>query len=82
MKNTNFKLKIALALIKLNQKVFIYPSVRKMQIFLRNKAKYYFKNNYLIMIRVFYKTGGLNSGIYNNVRDLKWAFQVFVKEYL
>jgi hypothetical protein len=82
MKKINTKLKIALTLTKTNQKVFMYPSVRKMQIFLRNKAESYLKNDYLITIRVLYKEGGFNSGTYSNIKDLKWAFQSFVKEYL
>lgn len=74
--------KITLILKRGDKKMFLYPSVRKTQNFLRNKAKHYLKNGYLITIRVSYKSGGTNSGTYDTVEDLNWAFKAFVKEYM
>ncbi|KKP86219.1 MAG: hypothetical protein UR89_C0029G0004 [Candidatus Roizmanbacteria bacterium GW2011_GWA2_35_8] len=74
--------KITLILIKNNQKRFIYPSIRKTQNFLRNKAESYLKNDYLITFKVLYKDGGSNSGTYYRISDLNWAYQAFIREYL
>ncbi len=81
-KNNTFVRRITLILKKDSEKHFIYPSVRKMQNFLRNKAKHYFKNGYFITIRVLYKDGATNSGTYDKIEGLKWALQAFVRDYL
>lgn len=89
-KNNNLP-KITLILKKVKQKSYIYPSIRKMQFFLRNKAESCLKNGYLVTIQVKYGYGinafkkkvmFQNSGTYEKVEDLNWAFQAFVKEYI
>lgn len=91
MRIQTVRLKITIILEKDGQKSYLYPSVRKMQFFLRNKANRYFKSHYLITIRVTYgmernvfgKTVMFeNTGTYSKLGDLQWAYQVFVKEYL
>ena len=74
--------KVTLILTKGNIKKYIYPSIRKTQFFLKNKAKSYLKNDYLITIRVAYPDGSQNAGTYEKVEDLFWAFKAFIKEYL
>ncbi len=90
IKNKNVP-KVTLILIRNGKRTFLYPSLRKTQNFIRNKAKHYFKNGYLIKIRVRYGYGidafgkrvmFENAGTYNSVGDLKWAYQAFVKEYM
>lgn len=76
------KPKITLILNKNDKKVYVYPSLRKTQNFLRNKARVYLKMDYFITFRVVYKDGLQNSGTYNTLVDLNWAYQAFVKEYL
>ena len=76
------RLKVRIILQKKGKKVFIYPSIRKTQFFLRNKAKSYLKNGYFITIRVIYPDGFQNAGTYNKIKDLFWAFKAFIKEYL
>ncbi len=67
------------------------PSPRRMQNFLRNKAEFYLKKGFSITVRVTYgkmtdvfgKTiFSQNSGTYERLDDLKWAYQTFVKEYV
>lgn len=76
------KPKVRIILQKGGKKVFSYPSIRKTQIFLRNKAKHYLKNGYFITIRAVYHNGSQNAGTYNKIEDLFWAFKTFIKEYL
>ena len=76
------KLKVRIILNKDGKKVFMYPSIRKTQNFLRNKAESYLKNDYLITFKVLYKDGGSNSGTYYRISDLNWAYQAFIREYL
>ena len=82
LKNSKFLPKVTLILIKDNKKTHLYPSIRKTQYFLTNKAKYYLKNDYFITIRVIYPDGSQNSGTYNKIRDLSWSFNAFIREYL
>ena len=91
MKTKNNKLKITLILKKESKKHFLYPSVRKMQNFLRSEAVSYLKKGFLITIRVSYGCGinvkgerviFKNEGTYKSVNDLKWAFGAFVRGYL
>ncbi len=81
-KNTKLLPKITLILTKGDTKRYTRPSIRRMQYFLRNKAEPYLKSGYLITIRTTYCDETTNSGTYNNLQDLKWAFQAFVKEYI
>lgn len=91
MKNKRTLPKITIFLEKDGKKTSLRPSIRKMQFFLKNKAESYFKNDYLMTIRVSYGKGMNvfgqrvlfhNSGTYENLEDLRWAFEVFVKDYL
>ncbi|OGK19009.1 hypothetical protein A3H83_00185 [Candidatus Roizmanbacteria bacterium RIFCSPLOWO2_02_FULL_39_8] len=83
--------KVAVILIKNNQKQYLYPSIRKTQFFLRNKAESYLKNRYSITIRVSYgysqdnwgnRVLFENNGTYKDIDSLNCAYQAFVKEYL
>lgn len=83
--------KITFILRKNNKRIHIHPSLKRTQIFLKNKADAYLKKGYLITITVKYgygkdlsekKTVSQNSGTYGNLESLKWAYQGFVKEYL
>ena len=74
--------KVTLILIKGNKKKYLYPSLRKTQFFLNNKAEAYLKNGDLVTIRVSYTDDSHNSGTYNSVGDLNLAFEAFVKEYV
>ena len=76
------KLKVRMILNKDGKKVFMYPSIRKTQFFIKNKARPYLKNGYFITIRVIYFDGSQNAGTYNRSEDLFWAFKAFIKEYL
>lgn len=82
LKNNKILPKVTLILKKDNKKKYIYPSIRKTQFFLRNKAKSFLKNNYLITIRVNYPDGSQNAGTYKKIDDLFWALKAFIKEYL
>lgn len=83
--------KITIILIKDNKRIRLHPSLKRTQIFLKNKADAYLKKGYLITITVKYgygkdisgkKTVSQNSGTYENLEGLRWAYQGFVKEYL
>ena len=76
------KLKVRIILNKDGKKVFMYPSIRKTQFFIKSKAKPYLKNDFIITIRVIYFDGSQNAGTYNKIEDLFWAFKAFIKEYL
>ena len=76
------KLKVRLILNKDGKKIFLYPSLRKTQFFIKNKAKPYLKNDFIITIRVIYFDGSQNAGTYSKIEDLIWAFKAFIKEYL
>lgn len=94
MKNKNkYKnlLKITFILRKDNLRRHIHPSLKRTQIFLKNKAYAYLKKGYSITITVKYvsgkdlsgkKTVSQNSGTYEDLESLKWAYQGFIKEYL
>ena len=83
--------KVTLILKKDSERRYLYPSIRKTQYFLHNKAELLFKKGYLITIRVSYGYGidnfGKrvlfdNEGTYEDIESLKLAFKTFVKEYL
>jgi len=83
--------KITFILRKDNIRRHIHPSLKRTQIFLKNKADAYLKKGYLITIKVKYvsekdllgkKTVSQNSGTYEDLEGLKWAYQAFIKEYL
>jgi len=81
-KNNKTLPKITLILEKDSKKTYLYRSVRKTQFFIKNKAKAYLKNDDLITIRVSYPDGSQNSGTYNNIGELTWALEAFVKDYV
>lgn len=83
--------KVTLILKKDGERQYLYPSIRKTQYFLHNKAELFIKKGYLITIRVSYGFGidnfGKrvlfdNEGTYNDIESLKLAFKAFVKEYI
>lgn len=82
--------KINLVLKKDKEKRSIYPSHRKTQFFIRNKAEHYFKRGFQIIFRATYEkaidTFGkavipTNTKTCQSVEDLKWSYQAFVEEY-
>lgn len=81
-KNLHNPPKITFVFAENGQKRFIHPSIRRAQYFVKNKAEHYLKNDNYVTIRVSYKKGGTNTGTYETISDLKWAFQAFVIEYL
>lgn len=83
--------KISLTLIKNSQVTHTYPSLRRTQFFLRNEAERLLKNDCRITIQVTYgyvinhlgkRVLSRNSGTYENIEDLRWAYSAFVSEYL
>lgn len=83
--------RITFILRKDSKRIHIRPSLKRTQIFLKNKAYAYLKKGYSITITVKYvygkdrsgkKTVSQNSGTYENLESLKWAYQAFIKEYL
>ncbi len=81
MKTKNLP-KVTIICSKNSEKVYSYPSIRKTKYFLHVKAKSYLKKGFLITIRVKYDDGSHNSGSYQRLEDLYWAYQTFVKEYV
>ena len=81
IKNT-LPLKIQITKIKNGKVVRMYPTPRKMSLFVTNKAKTLLNKGFKINIKVFYKEGGDNEIKDCSMADLIWANKAFVKEYL
>lgn len=82
MKNKNNKLKVTIILNKDGKTTYLYPSLKKTQNFIRNKAGQYLKMGFFTTLRVSYPDGSHNSGTFYCINELKWAYQAFIKEYL
>lgn len=76
------KLKIQITKHSKSGTVKMYPTPRKMIFFVNNKAETELKKGVRIDIKVRYKEGGTNEINNCSLKDLKWAYIAFVKEYL
>lgn len=79
---TSFIAKVTIILQKDGEKQFLYRTPRKTQFFLSNKAEAYLKNGALVTLRVAYRDGMENSGTFDSIGDLQWAYVAFITDFL